>query len=153
MSPAGALRCVAGDFCSFLSESSGGRPAKEYALTIDMAKELAMVERNEAGKRVRQYFIACERVPASKSAFLKFETSSRDEVLSFHHHRMVGKLNAHPMLEISVPLIYSQLLCADETAQNWVQGNTRVSGRPDLCLKRLARIPSRLRCCIVGFML
>lgn len=40
---------------------SGGRPAKEYAVTIDMAKELAMVERNEKGKQARQYFIACER--------------------------------------------------------------------------------------------
>lgn len=33
----------------------------EYALSIDMAKELAMVERNEQGKRARQYFIECER--------------------------------------------------------------------------------------------
>ena len=49
------------DFCSFLSESQGGRPAKEYAVTIDMAKELAMVERNEKGKQARQYFIECER--------------------------------------------------------------------------------------------
>lgn len=49
------------DFCSFLSESSGGRPAKEYALTLDMAKELAMVERNEKGKQARSYFIECER--------------------------------------------------------------------------------------------
>lgn len=40
------------DFCSFLSESSGGRPAKEYAIGIDMAKELAMVERNDQGKRL-----------------------------------------------------------------------------------------------------
>lgn len=39
----------------------GGRPAKEYAITIDMAKELSMVERNEQGKRARQYFIECER--------------------------------------------------------------------------------------------
>jgi anti-repressor protein len=31
----------------------GGRPAKEYALSIDMAKELAMVERNERGKQAR----------------------------------------------------------------------------------------------------
>mgnify|MGYP000911169588 CR=1 FL=1 len=49
------------DFCSFLSESQGGRPAKEYALTIDMAKELSMVERNEQGKRARLYFIEMER--------------------------------------------------------------------------------------------
>lgn len=41
---------------------SGGRPTKEYAITIDMAKELSMVERNEQGKKARAYFIECERV-------------------------------------------------------------------------------------------
>jgi anti-repressor protein len=50
------------DFCSFLSESSGGRPAREYAISIDMAKELSMVERNDRGKEARRYFIECERV-------------------------------------------------------------------------------------------
>ncbi|MBK3732923.1 hypothetical protein GAY29_07335 [Azospirillum brasilense] len=49
------------DFCSFLSESQGGRPAREYHGTLDMAKELAMVERNERGKQARLYFIECER--------------------------------------------------------------------------------------------
>lgn len=49
------------DFCSNLSESSGGRPSKEYFLTLDMAKELSMVERNEKGKLARQYFIECEK--------------------------------------------------------------------------------------------
>lgn len=39
----------------------GGRPAKEYHLTLDMAKELSMVERNEKGKQARRYFIECEQ--------------------------------------------------------------------------------------------
>lgn len=41
--------------------SKAGRPQREYALTLDMAKELAMVERNAKGKQARQYFIECER--------------------------------------------------------------------------------------------
>lgn len=49
------------DFCSFLSESSGGRPSREYHLSLNMAKELSMVERNAKGKQARQYFINCER--------------------------------------------------------------------------------------------
>jgi len=48
-------------FAEIGKNPQGGRPAKEYALTIDMAKELSMVERNEQGKKARQYFIECER--------------------------------------------------------------------------------------------
>ncbi|NCB82975.1 MAG: hypothetical protein EOM44_00525 [Bacteroidia bacterium] len=38
-----------------------GRKPTDYHLTMDMAKELAMLERNEVGKRIRQYFIAVEK--------------------------------------------------------------------------------------------
>ncbi|WP_181938967.1 antA/AntB antirepressor family protein, partial [Klebsiella pneumoniae] len=32
----------------------------DYLLSLDMAKEVAMVERNEQGRAVRRYFIQCE---------------------------------------------------------------------------------------------
>ena len=42
--------------------SWGGNNKLDYALTVDMAKELAMVENNEKGKIARRYFIQCENL-------------------------------------------------------------------------------------------
>lgn len=41
--------------------STGGRPATDYEISIDMAKELCMIQRNERGKQARQYFILIEK--------------------------------------------------------------------------------------------
>lgn len=49
------------DFRSFLRKSTGGRPAQDAEITIDMAKELCMLQRNERGKQARQYFLQLER--------------------------------------------------------------------------------------------
>lgn len=49
------------DFCSFLSESTGGRPSVDHQISIDMAKEISMLQRNEKGKMARQYFLELER--------------------------------------------------------------------------------------------
>lgn len=50
------------DFYSFLSKTpTGGRPAQDAALSIDMAKEICMIQRNEKGKLARQYFLALEK--------------------------------------------------------------------------------------------
>lgn len=39
----------------------GGRPVIDYHISLDMAKEISMVEKNAKGKQAREYFIACER--------------------------------------------------------------------------------------------
>ncbi|MBN6739139.1 antA/AntB antirepressor family protein [Acidithiobacillus sp. MC6.1] len=54
-------------------QGRGGHNAKEYHLTLDMAKEISMVERNAKGKEARQYFITCER--RAKAAAIGHEES------------------------------------------------------------------------------
>lgn len=49
------------DFVSISKILENGGRRVEYALSLDMAKELAMVERNEKGKQARLYFIECEK--------------------------------------------------------------------------------------------
>lgn len=48
-------------FYSKMSNTSGGRPAQDAEITIDMAKELCMLQRNEKGKQARRYFLQLER--------------------------------------------------------------------------------------------
>jgi anti-repressor protein len=48
------------DFLINLSKSLG-RPVTDYVLTLDTAKELAMVEANAKGQQARRYFIEAER--------------------------------------------------------------------------------------------
>lgn len=57
------------DFFPILEKSTGGRKLVEYHLTIDVAKELAMLERNEVGKTVRRYFIEAEKELRTKRLY------------------------------------------------------------------------------------
>ena len=49
------------DFSSEMSKSTGGRPAVDYQISIDMAKQICMIQRSEKGKQYRQYFIDLEK--------------------------------------------------------------------------------------------
>ena len=49
------------EFSSEMSKSTGGRPAVDYQISIDMAKQICMIQRSEKGKQYRQYFIDLEK--------------------------------------------------------------------------------------------
>jgi anti-repressor protein len=51
------------DFWSKKTKTSdkGGRPAADYDITIDMAKEICMIQRTPEGKKVRKYLIDLEK--------------------------------------------------------------------------------------------
>lgn len=75
----------------------------EYILTLNMAKELSMVERNEKGKQARQYFIQCEKLAKepvnallamSKSEILLMaaETQKKNEALEAKTLQLENKI-------------------------------------------------------------
>jgi phage anti-repressor protein len=75
------------DFYSFLSKTSG-RPSQEYIFTLDVGKEIAMVQNNEMGRAIRKYFIEVEK---------KFkQPKTQIEMLAMMAQQMVEqeKLNA-----------------------------------------------------------
>ena len=57
-------------FHNSIKNPLGGRPTKEYIITLDLAKEFSMLEKNAKGKEIRQYFIQFER--AARREFENF---------------------------------------------------------------------------------
>lgn len=49
------------DLVNQVSQHGGDRKSIDYHLTLDMAKELSMVENNDRGRQARRYFIECEK--------------------------------------------------------------------------------------------
>lgn len=62
----------------------GNKTIKEYYLSIDMSKELCMVENNEIGRKIRQYFIETEKryktIINNQSNIFDFMRMALDEI-------------------------------------------------------------------------
>lgn len=109
------------------SKARGGHNRIDYHVTIDMAKELSMVERNAKGKQARQYFIKAEKLwragPVAQVANPAFrlnpclilrDPSNLEEGNSFNdlaHHRRRNQLiqlgyskNLYPLTIFSSPI-------------------------------------------------
>ena len=87
------------DFCSlpnFVEREKGGSVRIDYHISLDMAKELAMVENNAMGRQIRRYFIACEK-----------------QALSQHISRLITVQSQKERLEVA-------LLKSDKTAKKIV---------------------------------
>ena len=75
------------DFSSFLSESTGGRPAADHQLTIDMAKQLCMIQRTDIGRMFRQYFIKVEESWNSPEAVMARALQFANQQLALMKHQ------------------------------------------------------------------
>ena len=71
-----------------VTERTSGRPRKEYHITLDMGKELGMVERNERGRQIRKYFIAIEKQANQNSTALAAPEPEKKFSFEFTEHEL-----------------------------------------------------------------
>ena len=83
------------DFESFdniIKRETGATVRKDYVLSIDMAKELSMVENNEKGRLARKYFIECEKAVTKQSSLLEDKLKVIDFTARFLNLNDASKL-------------------------------------------------------------
>lgn len=81
------------DFLPHLEKSTGGRPKQDHVLKLDMAKEIAMIQRTDKGKEVRQYFIQVEKDFNSPEKIMARALKIADrKIISLEHKNEVLQL-------------------------------------------------------------
>ena len=98
------------DFYSFLSKTSetGGRPSTDHLLTIDMAKEICMIQRTEVGKQARQYFIQVEKDYNSPEKIMARALRIAEKELSTL--KLENKVQAQQIAELQPKATYYDLI-------------------------------------------
>lgn len=96
------------DFSTFLSESTGGRPATDHAIRLDMAKEIAMIQRTEKGKQARQYFIQIEKDYNSPEKIMARALQIAEKELS--NLRLENKVQEQQIAELKPKASYYDLV-------------------------------------------
>lgn len=82
------------DFCSFnkvIKRENGATTVTEYALSLDMSKELCMVENNEKGRMIRKYFIEVEKKARTQNPFAIPQTYSEALLLAANQAKQIEK--------------------------------------------------------------
>ena len=120
------------EFSPVLGKTSifGGRPKTEYILSLDMAKELCLVENTEQGRKARRYFIDMEKVARLEvPAYLRQPTLSHHELESINRLKQVtlaakptwGKIARYRALGLTQVEISLLLKLKDRTVRQYLR--------------------------------
>ncbi|QQV91499.1 anti-repressor Ant [Tenacibaculum phage Gundel_1] len=98
---------IEGEDYTFHKVMEGNTKKHEYALSIDCAKEIAMVEGNEKGKQARRYFINCEKqlnkhkLPTTFVEALKLAVKQAEEL----EHKTLKLNKAEETIKVNEPKV------------------------------------------------
>ena len=111
------------DFSSFLSVSSGGRPATNHQLSIDMAKQLCMIQRTDKGRECREYFLKIEKAWNSPEAIMSraIQLANRrlDELMHIHQQDQATiAIQTQQIAELQPKANYTDLVLSCQDAVN-----------------------------------
>lgn len=103
---------------SFTVVNNGAqKPIDEYYISIDMAKEICMIQRSDKGRMFRQYFIECERrlVETNKKAMPQTYIEAVESLLN--------ELKKNQALEEKGKLLLEQKEAAEKETERIYQVN------------------------------
>lgn len=128
------------DFTSVLSgtvvNNGANRELQDYAITVNMAKEISMITKNEKGKQARQYFIQCEKklIEVQNKANL---------LLSIYNGGQGGIIAAKQLTEIEVKEATVPLLNKIEEDRPKVEfTETVLKSSDNILVRELAKVAS-----------
>lgn len=137
----------------FGENSKIGRPASGYRLTLDTAKELAMVERNEMGRQARRYFIDCER-KLFESSLANSAVQARSVSLTemeMHGHNWMPKSDVEVLISLVKARSDRAWLLAMRCYGNVLLLSRKEQSSEDVACAYQVRIMSQLKEKIFGF--